>query len=256
MKKIRMNWNVRLALGVAAAALAFGQEPAAQPAAQTSAQPAAPAFRTAEQQYKNIKVMNNEKSLKSVAETYLQMQAAPASVVKPSWVPSTIAEEHVNEFVKAVIEARVNKKTVVEFNEKKYLIKEVDPETQAKELAKAVEKPVAGDAKAIQAVTDKPEPAPMQNKPEEVKEEDEAEKQAAMVQLGASHEITRFKGLGEISAGEFKDFIGENIRLEPVSLNHLHSSDELLAFFMGKNTPERQDFIIDNLKVEKDLVEA
>ena len=84
----------------------------------------------------------------------------------------------------------------------------------------------------------------------------EAEKQAAMVQLGASHEITRFKGLGEISAGEFKDFIGENIRLEPVSLNHLHSSDELLAFFMGKNTPERQDFIIDNLKVEKDLVEA
>ena len=50
--------------------------------------------------------------------------------------------------------------------------------------------------------------------------------------------------------------IGENIRLEPVSLNHLHSSDELLAFFMGKNTPERQDFIIDNLKVEKDLVET
>ena len=85
------------------------------------------------------KVMNNDKSLQSVAETYLQMQAAPASVVKPSWVPSTIAEEHVNEFVKAVIEARVNKKTVVEFNEKKYLIKEVDPETQAKELAKAVE---------------------------------------------------------------------------------------------------------------------
>ena len=65
------------------------------------------------------KVMNNDKSLQSVAETYLQMQAAPASVVKPSWVPSTIAEEHVNEFVKAVIEARVNGKTVVEFNEKK-----------------------------------------------------------------------------------------------------------------------------------------
>jgi topoisomerase-4 subunit B len=84
----------------------------------------------------------------------------------------------------------------------------------------------------------------------------EAEKQAAMAALGASHEITRFKGLGEISAGEFKDFIGENIRLEPVNLHHLSSSDELLAFFMGKNTPERQDFIIDNLKVEKDLVEA
>ena len=84
----------------------------------------------------------------------------------------------------------------------------------------------------------------------------EAEKQAAIKQLGASHEITRFKGLGEISAGEFKDFIGENIRLEPVNMNHLHSTDELLTFFMGKNTPERQEFIIGNLKIEKDLVEA
>ncbi len=84
----------------------------------------------------------------------------------------------------------------------------------------------------------------------------EQEKQAAVVALGASHEITRFKGLGEISAGEFKDFIGEKIRLEPVSLAHLHNSDELLGFFMGKNTPERQDFIIGNLKIEKDLVEV
>ena len=84
----------------------------------------------------------------------------------------------------------------------------------------------------------------------------EAEKQAAVAELGATHEITRFKGLGEISAGEFKDFIGENIRLDPVNLHHLYSSDELLSFFMGKNTPERQDFIIDNLKVEKDLIEA
>jgi topoisomerase-4 subunit B len=84
----------------------------------------------------------------------------------------------------------------------------------------------------------------------------EPEKQAAVGELGASHEITRFKGLGEISAGEFKDFIGENIRLDPLTLNHLHNSDELLTFFMGKNTPERQDFIIGNLKVEKDLVEA
>ena len=84
----------------------------------------------------------------------------------------------------------------------------------------------------------------------------EQEKQAAIAELGASHEITRFKGLGEISAGEFKDFIGENIRLEPVSLSHLHNSDELLGFYMGKNTPERQDFIIDNLRVEKDLVEV
>ena len=84
----------------------------------------------------------------------------------------------------------------------------------------------------------------------------EQEKQAAVAECGASHEITRFKGLGEISAGEFKDFIGENIRLDPVNLHHLFSSEELLSFFMGKNTPERQDFIIDNLRVEKDLVEA
>jgi topoisomerase-4 subunit B len=84
----------------------------------------------------------------------------------------------------------------------------------------------------------------------------EQEKQAAVVECGASHEITRFKGLGEISAGEFKDFIGENIRLDPVNLHHLYSSDELLSFFMGKNTPERQDFIIGNLRVEKDLVET
>jgi len=84
----------------------------------------------------------------------------------------------------------------------------------------------------------------------------EAEKQAAVRQLGAAPEITRFKGLGEISAGEFKDFIGENIRLEPVTMAHLADTDELLAFFMGKNTPERQDFIIGHLRIEQDLVEA
>jgi topoisomerase-4 subunit B len=84
----------------------------------------------------------------------------------------------------------------------------------------------------------------------------ESEKRAAAARLGAGHEITRFKGLGEISAGEFKGFIGEGIRLEPVSLSHLHDSNELLSFFMGKNTPERQDFILANLRVEKDLVEA
>ena len=84
----------------------------------------------------------------------------------------------------------------------------------------------------------------------------EQEKQAAIATLGAGHEITRFKGLGEISAGEFKDFIGENMRLDPVHLHHLNSSDELLSFFMGKNTPERQDFIIENLRVEKDLIEV
>ncbi|MFA5265395.1 MAG: DNA topoisomerase IV subunit B [Opitutaceae bacterium] len=84
----------------------------------------------------------------------------------------------------------------------------------------------------------------------------EAEKQAALMKLGQNAEVTRFKGLGEISAGEFKDFIGENIRLEKVSLDFLHNTEELLSFYMGKNTPERQDFIIGNLKVEKDLVEA
>jgi len=94
----------------------------------------------------------------------------------------------------------------------------------------------------------------VRNKRETIYCYSDEEKQAAIAKLGASHEITRFKGLGEISAGEFKDFIGENIRLEPVTLNHLHNSDDLLGFFMGKNTPERQDFIIGNLRVEKDLV--
>jgi topoisomerase-4 subunit B len=84
----------------------------------------------------------------------------------------------------------------------------------------------------------------------------EEEKQAAMKKLGANPEVTRFKGLGEISPEEFKDFIGDGIRLEPVSLANLHSSDNLLSFFMGKNTPDRQDFIIANLRVEQDLVEA
>ena len=96
----------------------------------------------------------------------------------------------------------------------------------------------------------------VRNKKETIYCYSESEKQGAMATLGASHEITRFKGLGEISAGEFKDFIGENIRLEPLSLHRLHDSDELLSFFMGKNTPERQEFIISNLRVEKDLVDV
>lgn len=84
----------------------------------------------------------------------------------------------------------------------------------------------------------------------------DAEKQSALHRLGQAAEITRFKGLGEVSPSEFKDFIGEGMRAEPVSLAHLHNSNQLLTFFMGKNTPERQDFIIENLKVEKDLVEV
>jgi topoisomerase-4 subunit B len=96
----------------------------------------------------------------------------------------------------------------------------------------------------------------VRNKRETVYCYSEEEKRAAAERLGAAHEITRFKGLGEISAGEFKAFIGADIRLQPVTLQNLHNSDELLSFYMGKNTPERQDFIIENLRVEKDLVET
>ena len=84
----------------------------------------------------------------------------------------------------------------------------------------------------------------------------EAEKQSALMKLGQNAEVTRFKGLGEISANEFKDFIGENIRAEKVSMELLHNTGELLSFYMGKNTPSRQQFIIENLRVEKDLVET
>lgn len=84
----------------------------------------------------------------------------------------------------------------------------------------------------------------------------EAEKQAALRELGKTAEITRFKGLGEVSPGEFKDFIGMGMRLEPVSLKNLPDTDKLLGFYMGKNTPDRQGFIIENLRVEKDLVEV
>jgi len=94
----------------------------------------------------------------------------------------------------------------------------------------------------------------VRNKKETVYCYSETEKQAAVSKLGAGAEITRFKGLGEVSPEEFKDFIGGGIRLDPVSMAHLRDTDELLSFFMGKNTPERQEFIIGNLKVEKDLV--
>jgi topoisomerase IV subunit B len=80
----------------------------------------------------------------------------------------------------------------------------------------------------------------------------EDEKQQAMAKLGVNPEITRFKGLGEISPDEFKVFIGEDIRLEPVTIHKGDSLKQILEFYMGKNTPERQEFIIDNLYVEKD----
>ena len=71
-----------------------------------------------------------------------------------------------------------------------------------------------------------------------------------------NYEITRFKGLGEISPDEFKNFIGKNIRLDPVIADYSTTIDNLLSFYMGKNTPDRQQFIIDNLKVEVDIVES
>ncbi|MCI5083598.1 MAG: type IIA DNA topoisomerase subunit B [Saprospiraceae bacterium] len=83
----------------------------------------------------------------------------------------------------------------------------------------------------------------------------EEEKLQAVEKLRGKAEITRFKGLGEISPGEFADFIGENIRLEPVMLNEDTEIDEVLTYYMGKNTPSRQKFIIDNLRVEKDEIE-
>ncbi len=84
----------------------------------------------------------------------------------------------------------------------------------------------------------------------------EDERRSAMLELGKNPEITRFKGLGEISPDEFKHFIGADIRLEPVFLSKDATIDSILSYYMGKNTPERQDFIIDNLRVEKDIVEV
>lgn len=83
----------------------------------------------------------------------------------------------------------------------------------------------------------------------------EAEKQEAISALRGKAEITRFKGLGEISPSEFGDFIGENIRLEPVVLQKDTDLDKILSYYMGKNTPQRQDFIIENLRYETDEIE-
>jgi len=83
---------------------------------------------------------------------------------------------------------------------------------------------------------------------------DELERQTAIEKLGKNAEITRFKGLGEISPNEFAAFIGEDIRLEPVILRKETKIKDLLSFYMGKNTPDRQQFIINKLRVEKDLI--
>jgi topoisomerase IV subunit B len=83
----------------------------------------------------------------------------------------------------------------------------------------------------------------------------EQEKQEAIRKLRGKAEITRFKGLGEISPEEFKDFIGEDIRLQPVVMTDEMNIDHILDYYMGKNTPERQDFIVENLRIEFDEVE-
>jgi topoisomerase-4 subunit B len=95
----------------------------------------------------------------------------------------------------------------------------------------------------------------VRNKQETIYCYDEAEKQAATKKLGNKPETTRFKGLGEISPGEFERFITHDMRLQPVILEQGDHIQHLLEYYMGKNTPQRQDFIIDNLRFEMDLVE-
>ncbi len=94
----------------------------------------------------------------------------------------------------------------------------------------------------------------VRNKKETIYCYSDEERINAIQKLGPKPEITRFKGLGEISPDEFKNFIGKDIRLDPVIITKAVMLEEMLQFYMGKNTPERQDFIIDHLKIEKDLV--
>ncbi|WP_272022484.1 DNA topoisomerase IV subunit B [Olleya namhaensis] len=95
----------------------------------------------------------------------------------------------------------------------------------------------------------------VRNKKETIYCYSDQERRDAIEKLKPKPEITRFKGLGEISPDEFVHFIGEDIRLDPIMLDDNMSIEELLSFYMGKNTPTRQEFIIDNLKVELDLIE-
>lgn len=96
----------------------------------------------------------------------------------------------------------------------------------------------------------------VRNKKETIYCYSEEEKQAAVQKLGSKPEITRFKGLGEISPDEFATFIGEDIRLQPVLIDKDKHLVKILEFYMGKNTPNRQEFIIDNLRIEMDKVEV
>ena len=95
----------------------------------------------------------------------------------------------------------------------------------------------------------------VRNKKETIYCYSEEERKAAIEKLKPKPEITRFKGLGEISPDEFVHFIGDDIRLDPIMLDSTTSIEKLLEFYMGKNTPDRQEFIINNLKVELDTVE-
>jgi topoisomerase-4 subunit B len=96
----------------------------------------------------------------------------------------------------------------------------------------------------------------VRNKKETIYCYSEEERRDAIEKLKPKPEITRFKGLGEISPNEFEFFIGENIRLDPIMLDSATSIEQLLSFYMGKNTPDRQRFIINNLKVELDVIEG
>jgi topoisomerase-4 subunit B len=95
----------------------------------------------------------------------------------------------------------------------------------------------------------------VRNKKETIYCYTDMERQEAIARLGRTAEITRFKGLGEISPDEFRNFIGPDIRLDPVRITKEDHLSRLLEYYMGKNTPQRQDFIISELRVEKDLVE-
>ena len=95
----------------------------------------------------------------------------------------------------------------------------------------------------------------VRNKKETIYCYSEEEKQAAVAKLGSKPEITRFKGLGEISPEEFARFIGPEMRKQPVIVEQGDHVQQLLEYYMGKNTQERQEFIIDNLRVELDLAE-
>lgn len=96
----------------------------------------------------------------------------------------------------------------------------------------------------------------MRNKQKTIYCYDENEKQAAINELGSKPEITRFKGLGEISPDEFGKFINADIKLDPVILEQGDHIQHLLEYYMGKNTQERQEFIIENLRADLDIIET